>query len=229
MQLTGKIYCYPWKGNGNNCNTYLYAGTKTLLIDPGHIRNEFRVHCLEMLLKAMAADGFTPDRLDLILCTHSHPDHCEAAAELQEKYSLSVAMHRNEETYMANLSRYFERMTGARARLPRIDIYLQEGELELGTEETEQVQLLLTPGHSPGSLSFYFPGEQALVTGDAVFYGSIGRTDFPGGSLQVLGESVDKLAALTDVEWLLPGHMQIVRGREQVKNNYRMVKQMFFY
>lgn len=228
MQLTEKIYGYPWKGNGNNCNTLLYAGAKKILIDPGHIRNEFRINCLDVLLKAMAADGFTPDRLDLILCTHSHPDHCEGAAQLQEQYSLPVAMHREEEEYMKNISLYFERMTGVRPHSPRIDIYLQEGALELGAEQTDKLQVLLTAGHSPGSLSFYFPDEEVLVTGDAVFYGSIGRTDFPGGSLKTLGESVDKLAALTDVEWLLPGHMQFVRGKEQIKNNYRMIKQMFF-
>ncbi len=228
MQLTEKIYGYPWKGNGNNCNTILYAGEKKVLIDPGHIRNEFRVNCLDMLLRSMAADGFSPDRLDLILCTHSHPDHCEAAALLQQEYGLPVAMHRDEEEYMKNVGLYFERMTGVRPSLPRIDIYLQEGELELGTETPDRLQVLLTAGHSPGSLSYYFPGEKAVVTGDAVFYGSIGRTDFPGGSLKTLGESVNKLAALTEVEWLLPGHMQFVRGREQIKNNYRLIRQMFF-
>jgi len=230
MKLTEKIYYYPWTGNGNNCNSYLYAGTKTILIDPGHIRNEFRVNCLDMLLQAMAADGFTPDRIDLVLCTHGHPDHCEAGAELQAKYSLSVAMHRDDEAHMEELSRYFASMTGTKTILPRIDIYLQEGDLELygSPEKMEPVQVMLTAGHSPGSLSFYFHAAQALVTGDAVFYGSIGRTDFPGGSLRTLGESVNKLAALTDVEWLLPGHMQIVRGREQVQKNYRMIKQMFF-
>lgn len=228
MKLTEKLYGYFWQGNGNNCNTYLYAGKKNILIDPGHIQNEFRTNCLEILLASMSADGFTPENVDLILCTHSHPDHCEAAAELQNKLALPMAMHRDEEEYMANLSRYFEQMTGTRTELPRIDIYLQEGELELGTDETEKIQAILTPGHSPGSLSYYFPGEQAVVTGDAVFYGSIGRTDFPGGSLKVLGESINKLAALPDVEWLLPGHMQAVKGKQNVENNYRMIRQMFF-
>ena len=228
MKLTEKIYGYPWKGNGNNCNTYLYAGKKNILIDPGHIHNEFRTNCLEMLLASMAEDGFTPDSIDLILCTHSHPDHCEAAALLQEKFSLSMGMHRNEEAHMEELSRYFERMTGTKTLLPSVNIYLQEGELELGMDDTEKIQALLTPGHSPGSLSFYFPGEQALLSGDAVFYGSIGRTDFPGGSLKVLADSVNKLAALPDVEWLLPGHMQAVHGKKNVENNYRMIKQMFF-
>ena len=228
MKFTEKVYGYPWQGNGNNCNTYLYAGKKNILIDPGHIQNEFRTNCLEVLLKSMAADGFTPESIDLILCTHSHPDHCEAAALLQDKYSISMAMHRDEEAHMETLCQYFERMTGTRPRMPKIDIYLQEGELELGLDDTEKIQALHTPGHSPGSLSFYFPAEQVLVTGDAVFYGSIGRTDFPDGNLQALGKSVNKLAALTDVEWVLPGHMQPVRGKENVINNYRMIKQMLF-
>lgn len=228
MQFTEKIYGYPWQGNGNNCNTYLYAGKKNILFDPGHLQNEFRENCINVLLAAMKADGYTPENIDLIICTHSHPDHCEAAALLQEKYSLSMAMHQNEEAHMEKLSLYFERMTGVRTKLPPINIYLQEGELVLGMDDTEQIQALLTPGHSPGSMSFYIPGEQALITGDAVFHGSIGRTDFPDGSLKDLGESVNKLAALPDVEWLLPGHMQPVRGKKNVENNYRMIKQMFF-
>lgn len=228
MQLTEKIYCYPWRGRGNNCNTYVYAGEKVVLIDPGHIQNEFRENCLENLLTALQQDGFNIDMFDLILCTHGHADHCEAAVAIKEKKDINVAMHQGEEKHMVELARFFDRMTGSNTVLPEIDIYLQEGELELGTEKKDIIQVIHTPGHSPGSVCFYFPGEQALITGDAVFSGSIGRTDFPDGSMEALGNSIRRLSRIEDVEWLLPGHMQIIQGRAAIDNNYRMITRIFF-
>ena len=228
MQITERIFFYPWRGRGNNCNSYLYAGEKVLLIDPGHLKTELGENSLEMLLQALARDGFTLENIDLILCTHGHPDHCEAATALKEQRSINMAMHRDDEAHMELMARFLEQMMGTKPALPRIDIFLQEGELELGATGKDKVQVLHTPGHSPGSVSFYFPRDKALITGDAVFYGSIGRTDFPGGSLETLGKSIRKLAALRDVEWLLPGHMQPVKGKAAVENNYRLITRMFF-
>ena len=229
MQLTERIFCYLWRGSGNNCNSYLYAGEKVILIDPGHLQTEFRENCLEILLRELARDGFTLKEIDLILCTHGHPDHCEAAAGIQEKTSIKVAMHKDDEDHMEQMARLLEQMMGMRPALPRVDLFLQEGELELGATGEDKIQVIHTPGHSPGSVSFYFPADRALVTGDAVFNGSIGRTDFPGGSLKTLGESISKLSAIEDVEWLLPGHMGPVKGQAAIENNYRMIKRMFFY
>ena len=228
MKLTEKLFYYPWQGQGNNCNTYLYAGQKTILIDPGHVQNEFGARCFYMLQESMKEDGFSLNDIDLVLCTHGHPDHCEAATTIQEQNSIHVAMHREEESHMQVLAQFFERMTGKRPPLPSIDIFLDEGTLELGTETLDTIQVFTTPGHSPGSLSFFFPDEKALITGDAVFQGSIGRTDFPDGDLQTLGNSVKKLAALDGVELLLPGHMQIVKGEQAVKRNFEIIQRMFF-
>ncbi len=229
MQLTEKIYSYPWKGMGNNCNAYLYAGEKTILIDPGHIYNEYNEKCLEILLAQMETDGFTPDKIDLIFCTHGHPDHCEAAALLQDKFQVRVAMHKEEESSMEVMANFFEQMAGKSPQRPRIDLYLQEGELELGSGETkDKAWLYLTPGHSPGSLCLHLPGERALVTGDVVFSGSIGRTDFPGGSYEMLAGSVERLSRIGDLDWLLPGHMQLVKGEEAIRRNFTMIKRMFF-
>lgn len=226
MQLTEKIYGYLWQGRGNNCNSYLFAGEKIVLIDPGHIRNEFRENCYEFLKQGMANDGFDMKDVDLVLLTHGHPDHCEAAAAVKENGKASVALHNAEEEHMVMLARLYEQMIGKKPDYPEVDIYLQEGELKLG--DTDMVQVIATPGHSPGSVSFYFPEEKALVTGDAVFASSIGRTDFPGGSMETLGQSINKLASLDDVEWLLPGHMQFVKGKEEVKKNFNLIERMFF-
>ncbi len=226
MQLTEKIYGYFWQGQGNNCNSYLFAGEKLVLIDPGHIRNEFRENCLEMLKQGLSNDGFALEDIEMVLLTHGHPDHSEAAAAIKEQNQTPVALHGDEEEHMIMLARLFEQMAGKKPAHPEVDIYLQEGDLELGDSDVAQV--ISTPGHSPGSVSFYFPAEKALVTGDAVFSGSIGRTDFPGGSMRTLGQSIRKLSELDDVEWLLPGHMQAVKGKEQVKRNFSLIERMFF-
>jgi hypothetical protein len=94
----------------------------------------------------------------------------------------------------------------------RIDFYLREGDLSLGKDTFE---VLWTPGHSPGSLSVYWPERKALFTGDVILYGGIGRTDFTEGDPALLGESIQRLARL-DTELVLPGHGEIMQGRDAV-------------
>jgi glyoxylase-like metal-dependent hydrolase (beta-lactamase superfamily II) len=214
---------------GNNCNAFLYNGEKTILIDPGHLTNEYQENCLGQLLEDLEKDGFSPEKIDLVILTHGHPDHCEAATAFSEKYQIRIAMHQADEDHMEVMGNFLAQMTGEKPLAPTIDIYLQEGELELGTGEAkDKIVIYHTPGHSPGSVSLYFPSEKCLVTGDAVFAGSIGRTDFPDGNLEQLGESVRMLSHLEDVEWLLPGHMQIVKGEEAILRNYAAIIAMFF-
>lgn len=89
------------------------------------------------------------------------------------------------------------------------DFFLQEGWLQAGGET---LQVLSTPGHSPGSVCLYWPERQALFSGDVVFSGGIGRTDLPMGNPKLLKESIQRIAEL-DVEHLLPGHGEIIHGR----------------
>jgi glyoxylase-like metal-dependent hydrolase (beta-lactamase superfamily II) len=105
--------------------------------------------------------------------------------------------------------------------------YLKEGSLSLGTKNKVELEIFHTPGHSPGSVCLYWPDNKILITGDVVFYGSIGRTDFPSGSLSLLKKSIDKLSQL-DVECLVPGHSteygNIVKGKLNVERNFQTVK-----
>ena len=96
MRIGDGIYWYPWQGRGNNCNSILLKGKKTVLIDPGHIYNEFRESCLEQLARQAAADGFDLKDVELILCTHGHPDHVEAAGILRESSGAQLAVHRQD-------------------------------------------------------------------------------------------------------------------------------------
>jgi len=218
MKLEKDLYTYLWQNpNDNNCNTHVIKGEKTVLIDPGHSRH------IERLFHQMEEDGIDPGKVDVIIITHSHPDHFEGLEVFLDK-SIKIAMNREEERYLLESGKLlFEMM---RQPLPkiRIDFYLKEGELHLGEKTFHIYQ---TPGHSPGSLSIYWPERKVLFTGDLIFYGSIGRTDFLGGNSKLLMESIERLSDL-DTEILLPGHGEIVMGRKMVLQNYEFIRQNFY-
>jgi glyoxylase-like metal-dependent hydrolase (beta-lactamase superfamily II) len=228
MRVNTQLFVYPWQGAGNNCNTYCLLGEQLVVIDPGHVRNEFGEPCLEYLERAMAADGLKLKDVGLVLLTHSHPDHSEAASAIREKSGAKVAMHAAEEEHWLAMHRLLHpgRPEDTAGR-PEPDIYLGEGELVIGSSRPIKLSVLHTPGHSPGSLSFYWPEMKALFTGDVIFAASVGRTDFPQGSGEQLKESIRRLAEL-DVEYLFPGHMRMIRGRQAVKNNFQMVIRTYF-
>jgi hydroxyacylglutathione hydrolase len=84
-----------------------------------------------------------------------------------------------------------------------------------------------SPGHSPGSVCFFWPDEKVLFTGDVVFKGGIGRTDLPGGNGQALKESIKRIATL-DAEYVLSGHGDIVTGKDGVKANFEEIENFWF-
>ncbi|MHB1419883.1 MAG: MBL fold metallo-hydrolase [Bacillota bacterium] len=222
MKITPSVYAYLWKGTGNNCNTYLITGEVNVLVDPGHIRNDAGEFCLQQLESSLAADGNRLEDINLIICTHGHPDHAEAAASIREKSKAKVAIHPLEIGHLNKL-----RSSSMNFPIVDPDMHLQEGELELGDNSPLKLQVIHTPGHSPGSLSYYLPEDQVLICGDVLFANSIGRTDLPDGSFEDLGQSIDRLSLLP-VEWLLPGHMGLIKGSRQVSLNSRAVKKYYF-
>ena len=106
----------------------------------------------------------------------------------------------------------------------RVDFYLKEGDLIIGRHE---FQIILTPGHTPGGLSVYWPRHKILISGDIIFMQSVGRSDFPGGDSRALKESVEHLSKLP-VELLVPGHGPAIQGAEKVRNNFEFVRRMYF-
>ena len=241
-QLTDNLYCYLWQGRGNNCNTYLLANVLRgkrphIIIDPGCTVNELREPCFDSLLLSMQRDGFKIEDIGLIINTHTHPDHCgvtelivERSRQKGEKGKITqafVALSREEEEYHRTTGGRLFSMLGL--KVPQFEpfIYLVEGDLSLGKEKKINLQILHTPGHSPGSISLYCPQNKVLISGDVVFYGGVGRTDFPGGSITVLKQSIEKLSRL-EVEYLLPGHSteygSIIEGKERVERNFEAVR-----
>lgn len=218
MKIEKNLYAYLWQNSyENNCNTYLIRGEVTVLVDPGHSRY------VPSLFRQMKGDGVSPEEVDLIIITHSHPDHFEGLEAFKDK-SVKIAMSRDEECYASESGKLLFQMMGQPMPSFRIDFYLKEGELRLGKETFHIYQ---TPGHSPGSLSIHWPERKVLFTGDLVFYGGIGRTDFPGGNSKSMRESLERMSRL-DTELLLPGHGEVVRGRELVLQNFEFIQQNFY-
>lgn len=230
MKLTEKIYSYPWQGRANNCNSYIYRGSKTILFDPGHIYNELKESCLEILNKNMVEDGINLADIELILCTHGHPDHVEAVGLVREKSKAPFGIHQADQFILDAISQHYSSISNQELPSLKPDFYLEEGSLVYNSDNSvsDEVKVITSPGHSPGCVCFYLPEENVLISGDTIFQNSIGRADLPGGDINTLAKSVDKLAKLENVELLLPGHMGYISGAAAVKHNFDQIKRYFF-
>jgi len=218
MKLDPDLYAYPWKSmQENNCNSFVIGGDFPVLIDPGH------EHLAKGLLTQMEKDGNPMESLRLVMITHVHPDHFEAA-RIFSKAGVLLAMHPQEEAFFKEIGGDFFRAFGLDVPEFKIDFHLQEGDLKLGSKT---FQVIHTPGHSPGSITLYWPEKKALFTGDVVFPMGVGRTDFPGGDGALLRKSIERLAQL-DVEWLLSGHGEVLKGKRNIQRNFSYIKSNYF-
>lgn len=234
IKITDNLTCYQWQGMGNNCNTLVFTnilnGNKPhILIDPGHIDNEFREKCFDHLIKALETDGCNIKEVGMVINTHSHTDHCEANVVMAQNGGVQIAMSKEDDVFRTTDGKKLDAMFGIKTPQFETTTFLKEGDLNLGDGKLE-LQLMLTPGHSPGSLCFYLPLHKILITGDVVFYGSVGRTDFPGCSTEALGKSIERLSKL-DVETLIPGHStdlgSVIRGKKNVEKNFMAIRMYF--
>jgi hydroxyacylglutathione hydrolase len=214
MKLFNNLQAFIWRNpQANNCNTYLVQGEKNILIDPGH------VHLFDHVQIGLADLGLTPAQIDLVIITHGHPDHLEATRLFMEPTLITIS--RTEADFIKEWINQYRGNAGVEFKA---DFFLQEGNLKIGNRT---FQVLETPGHSPGSICLYWPEEKALFTGDVIFDQGLGRTDLPGGNSALLKESIRKLAAL-DVEYVLSGHGEVIKGRKAVKNNFKRIEELWF-
>jgi len=234
VNLLENLYCYIWCGMGNNCNTSVFAnvlqGDKPhVIIDPGHIINESQEDCFASLEKAMADDNIKVEDIGLIINTHSHPDHCQANEVIIERSGAQVTLSKEEDDFRNTIGVNLYKAFGL--ELPRFTplFHLKEGDIDLG-KDGFKLNVMLTPGHSPGSVCLYWAEKKVLITGDVVFFMSVGRTDFPGGDTALLKKSIDRLATL-DVEYIVPGHNTepkgIIRGKDLIQRNFEAVQDFF--
>lgn len=145
--------------------------------------------------------------LEAILLTHGHPDHVVGVAEVSKATGAKVYLSDEDKKMVKSMASAFLSMLGmSELELPEEFEPLYDGQkLEFGDIE---VEVLHTPGHSPGSMSFLI--EDALFDGDLLFNNSVGRTDFPGGSFEILARSVKEKVFVLDPETkVYPGHMDM--------------------
>ena len=233
VRVADNLYAYIWQGRGNNCNTCLFVNVLRgdrphVIVDPGHTKNEMGEPCFDSLTKTVEKDGFKISEIGLVINTHTHVDHCQANELITQHNGALLAISREEEEYYHQRSKLFS-LFGSPGNLTP-SFYLQEGTLNLGAQAKLELQALLAPGHSPGSVCLYWEKEKVLISGDVIFFGSVGRTDLPGGSTSLLKKSIDRLSQL-DIECLIPGHSteygSIVKGKENVKRNFQAIKLFF--
>lgn len=140
-----------------------------------------------------------------ILLTHGHFDHIMAVDAVREEYQIPVYAAEAERETLTDPMRNLGSQMGGSQLAVEADHYLQDGdEIEL---LGQIVRCILTPGHTVGGMCFYFPKAGILFSGDTLFQDSVGRTDFPGGSMSELIRSIrEKLFVLPEAVQVYPGH-----------------------
>lgn len=189
-------------------NCYIvHTEREALVIDPGGDADE--------ILSFLEAEQLT---VAAILNTHLHFDHIQANADLVQATGKAV-MANPRDGYLLETELGGGGMMGFPRTTPFPMTPLDEGDLHLlGTT----CRVLATPGHSPGSLSFFFAELGAVFVGDLLFYRSVGRTDFPGSSERELMASVRaKIFTLPEDTVVYPGHgIETTVGQEKLNNPF---------
>ena len=184
-------------------NAYVIVDDATrdaLIIDPGD-EGESLVRYLESLKINLKA----------ILLTHGHVDHVGAVDAVKDAFSVPV--------YISGIDmKFIEQRKMAFGKMKRADFFLKEGDEFIFAGK--KVQIIETPGHSRGSLSYYVDG--LLFSGDVLFQNSVGRTDLPGGNMEELLYSIkEKLMKLPGETRVFPGHgPETTLAMEKAFNGY---------
>lgn len=194
-------------------NTYILYNefNSCIIIDPGCYFDDEK----ETLANFIDKMNLTPK---MLLNTHCHLDHVFGNKYVAEKYGLLLRIHEGEKQVLE-----FAPASGLLYNMP-FDNY--SGELDFIKEgetismDNDSLEVLLTPGHSPASLSFYDKKDGFVISGDALFKQSIGRTDLPGGDYDTLIESIEKqLLTLPDATRVYSGHGPATTIGDEKRNN----------
>ena len=198
-------------------NTYVMwdpESREAAIVDPGMIDSAER----DALDSFIARNEL---KVTQLINTHSHLDHIFGNTYIKEKYGLEIKANPADDFLARTLPEQAARFGLRQSLTPQsLDVELHEGDtLHLGSEE---IKVLSVPGHSPGSIALYCPESGFVITGDALFPGSVGRTDLPKGDFSTLVDAIRrKLLTLPDETVVLSGHGgETTIGREKATNPY---------
>lgn len=191
---------------GTNCYI-IYDESNAMIIDPGGDPDK--------VIAFLEKENVSPQA---ILLTHAHFDHIGAVEALRTHFNIDVHLHENEADWLEdpalNRSTAFTRKE---ISTRRPDHFLTAGPMTLSTFKFEVIH---TPGHSPGSVTFIFDDYNFIVSGDVLFQQGIGRTDLPGGSIQQLENSIrNGLYLLDESMTVYPGHGSPTTIGAEKRNN----------
>lgn len=159
--------------------------------------------------------------LAAILLTHAHFDHIGGVEELRKEFKADVYLHTLEQDWLANAelnrSIVFLGEKGAIKTSQPEKIIDREGSFEVGPFKFKVIH---TPGHSPGSVTYYFEEAAMIISGDVLFHNGVGRTDLLGGSIDILADSIiNKLYQLPKETKVHPGHGESTTILAEEMNN----------
>ncbi|MCW3126375.1 MAG: beta-lactamase domain protein [Bacteroidetes bacterium] len=189
------------------------------IIDPGCANARER----EQLISEISRMELKPVRL---LNTHCHVDHIPGNPLIANTYNIGLEVHPLEEQVLREAPSFGDMFGIEMDTMPPIMGFLNEGdEVRFGNTT---LQVIFTPGHSPGSISFYNPIDKYVVSGDVLFYQSIGRYDLPGANGDVLFHTLtEKMMKLPDDTRVYSGHgRDTTIGFERLHNPF-LKKEMF--
>ncbi len=192
------------------CNCSVLGDEQTreaMVIDPGDQIDE--------ILAILTEENLT---LKQIVITHAHIDHVGGAMKLKAATGAPILMNQNDQALLKMLDMQAAWVGMRPPGAVQVDESVDDGRvLQIGPITSN---VILTPGHTEGSICVYFPTEKKLIAGDTLFAGSIGRTDLPGGSFEKIMRSLhQRVMALPDDTEVTPGHGQMTTIGDERETN----------
>lgn len=209
MIIILNVRTYPLGFIQTNCYVVSNVAKQCLIFDPGGEGDKLISEIKKLNLQPLA-----------ILLTHAHFDHIGAVDQVRDAFSIPVHIHTAEKKWLMDAAK---NGSAKYAEIPSISckdadvILANETKLEIGDFV---FQIFHTPGHSPGSLTYYFAADEFAIVGDTLFQNSIGRTDLPGGNNAELIRSIhSKLLSLPGLTVLYPGHGPATTPEDEMESN----------
>lgn len=195
-----------------NCYVVSDETKECMIVDCGAFYPEER----QAIVDYIRTNGLKPMHL---VATHGHFDHNFGNDTIYKEFGLKPEIHRKDERLLQTIGDQAMTIVGANidAEMPAAGRLLSENDtIEFGSHKFVVIE---TPGHSPGGVFYYCKEENVAFSGDTLFKGSIGRTDFMGGSMFMLIQSLRMISQMPDEVKLLPGHGPETSIGEEVAHN----------